>query len=201
MSSSLGVTVKNLIGAVISNTASIGSLGNITFQVNPYRVKTFETLNRSSSAVFADHEVSGRKPASEMTGLALDEIDLHIVLNSSLGVVPSDESNNLQEIMANGEPQQLVIGTESLGLFTIRTIDEEWTHVSAFGNIILMAIDIHLVEYVTSVPTQAKQIMNRDEVSRSETGKGGPERLPGSAEATKKRTLTPNIDPVTRMEI
>ncbi|MDQ7104216.1 phage tail protein [Serratia sp. MF2] len=187
----LGISASSLAGMALGNLSTLGSIGDIVFQVNPYKVKTFEALSRTSAINFADHEVAGRKPASEMTGEALDEIDLRIVLNSGLGVSPRSEANNLRSIMSSGEPQQLVIGTSSLGQFTIRTISEEWNHITSAGTVMLIALDIHLVEYVATVPTQAQQIMTEDSIRRSETGKGGPDKLPGSFEATKTRTLTP----------
>lgn len=200
-SDSLSVTVSQLGGLALSHLISLGSLGEVVFQVSPEYVRTFETLNRESGAVFADHEVAGGKPVSEMTGEELDKIDFRMVFNASLGISPIAEVEKLRKMKTEGTAQELIVGSNSLGKFTIRTISEEWLHTSGIGRVLVLVADISLVEYIETLPTQAQQKTREDEIKRSETGKGGPARLPGASEKTQTRLLKPKIDEVTRMEI
>lgn len=200
-SDSLSVTVSQLAGVALSNLISLGSFGDVVFQVSPEYVRTFETLNRESGAVFADHEVAGGKPVSEMTGEELDKIDFRMVFNASLGISPIAEIEKLRKMKAEGTPQEFIVGSNSLGKFTIRTIAEEWVHTSGIGRVLVLVADVNLVEYINTLPTQAQQKTREDEIKRTETGKGGPARLPGAAEKTQTRELKPKIDEVTRMEI
>ncbi|MBK5073220.1 phage tail protein [Budviciaceae bacterium CWB-B4] len=199
--------VKLLSDYLNSLLYPIGAIGPVSFVVSADEVKTFESFNHHSTANFVDHEVAGGKPVSEFTGLGLDEINFSIVLVASTGVVPLTELRALEALMAAGKPQRISIGPRNFGKFTIRAISDDWLHVTNKGAPLVISIQLTLVEYVASMPTQAQQIMRKDEIQRTETGKGGPERLPGTGTPTKPRTTTPKpsggqkIDPVTRMPI
>lgn len=194
------VTVSQIAGAALS-FVTLGSFGDVVFHVSQEFIRTFETLNRESGAVFADHDVAGGKPVSEMTGETLDKVDFRMVFVASLGISPFVEIEKLRKMKKEGTPQELIVGSKSLGKFTIRTINEEWQHTSGIGTVLVLVADVGLSEYIDTLPTQAQQKTREDEIKRTETGKGGPARLPGSSEPSQTRILTPKIDPVTRMPL
>ncbi|WP_434171196.1 hypothetical protein AHYW_002611 [Providencia manganoxydans] len=202
-SDSLSVTAAQLAGDALSQLIRLGSLGDIVFQVSPSQVRTFESFERQSEAIFADHEVAGGKPISEFMGESLDTLDLTMVFNAGLGVVPHQEIERLRKMKAEGVPHTLMMGSRSFGQYTLRSVSDEWVHISATGQPLVLIGEVNLVEYIEILPTQAQQKTRQDEIRRNETGKGGPERLPGASEPTQKRTLTPapKIDSVTRMVI
>ena len=47
---------------------SIGSLGNVVFEVSSEKVKTLRDMQRQGSARFATHEIIGKKPLREFLG-------------------------------------------------------------------------------------------------------------------------------------
>lgn len=180
----------------------LGNLGSMVFQVSQAHVNTFESFSRQFEASFADHEVAGGKPVSEFTGPGLDIINMVMVFNAGLGVSPTGQSDKLRQMALAGTPQPLVIAGRMLGRYTIRTVEDEWSYVLGGGPAII-AVAVTMAEYIESVPSQAQSKQREDELRREDTGKGGPERLPGAKEATEARKLTPKtatrIDPVTRL--
>lgn len=182
----------------------VGALGNIVFMVNPIKTQTFREKQGTASNVFADHQVAGNKPISEFLGPALKSGMLTIDLNISLGVVPEQELKKLIEMVEKGEPQLLVVGPFSGGYITLRSVDYREVFFNGLGMPTHIECDVQFMEYIPSLPTQAKTKQSQDTQQRSKTGKGGPERLPGKHEQTKARSLKPinkdvQIDPVTRM--
>jgi len=53
-------------------------------------------------------------------------------------------------------------------------------------------------EFVATVPSEAEMKMREEELKRGDTGKGGPRRLPGSAEPRQEREMEPDVVPSTR---
>jgi hypothetical protein len=62
-----------------------------------------------------------------------------------------------------------------------------------------MDIVLTLREYVESLSTEAERKLREAELKREDTGIGGPDKLPGMPADVPKVSLTPIIDPVTRM--
>lgn len=172
----------------------IGSFGSVIFQVSSSHIKTFNELSRRVAAKFADHEVAGKKPVSEKTGEELDEVTFNIQLNRSY-CKPEQELLTLNKMLSSGAANRLMIGSRNLGKFTLRDFEETLTHVGKNGALLFVDLSVTLVEYIDSFPNNAKTAQREDEVMRGETGKGGPERLPGSPPASKDRPMTPSHTP------
>lgn len=71
--------------------ATVGSLGDITFNVSSRRVLTFDNYSRQGNAKTAEHEIIGEKSNMEYTGLEPDEISFDIELFSQLNVTPETQ--------------------------------------------------------------------------------------------------------------
>lgn len=168
----------------------IGSFGEIIFTVNDSYIKTFDELSRRAAAKFADHEVAGKKPISEFTGEELDEVTFNIQLNRRYGL-PERDLSSLNRIKSSGKASRLMIGSRNLGKFTLREFEENLTHVGKNGILLFVDVSLTLVEYIDSFPNQATTAQSQDEVMRGETGKGGPQRLPGSPPESSSRELEP----------
>jgi hypothetical protein len=160
----------------------------VVFAASAFLVQTFEELIRESSARYAVHDVIGGKPIVEFTGAELRTMDFKITLHSSFGVEPLSFYEKLQDMTEKGLPQRVFIEGKNQGQYNILKVRGETT-MWAKGRPAVMSIDLSLREYIRSLPTQAEQKLREDELRRSDTGKGGPERLPGAGEPIQPRTL------------
>lgn len=168
----------------------IGSFGDIVFTVSASHIKTFDELSRLSAAKFADHEIAGKKPISEFVGEELDEITFNIQLNRTYAK-PEHDLMLLNKIKSSGAANRLIIGSRNLGKFTLREFEETLTHVGKNGAILFAEVELTLTEYIDSYSNNASTAQREDEARRGETGKGGPQRLPGSPPASSERPMTP----------
>lgn len=170
----------------------IGSFGDIIFTVSSSHIKTFDELSRRTAAKFADHEVAGKKPISEFTGEELDEITFNIQLNRTYAT-PERDLMLLNKIKSSGVANRLIIGSRNLGKFTLREFEENLTHVGKNGAILFAEVSLTLAEYIDSFSNNASTAQREDETMRGETGRGGPQRLPGSPPASSERPMTPAL--------
>jgi phage protein U len=180
--------------------AELGSIGDVTFETSSMKIRTFQQITSASEAKYTDHEVINQKPVSEFTGLELDEKEIQITLDGSLGVDPLEEVKKLREMRDSGEPYRVILFGEICGDYTVRSIDEEYKHTIK-NRPLIIKLTLSIKEHITTVPSEAQMKMREEELKRTDTGIGGPRRLPGSAEPQQDRDLEPAIDPVTRMPI
>lgn len=170
----------------------IGSFGYIIFTVSSSHIKTFDELSRRTAAKFSDHEVAGKKPISEFTGEDLDEITFNIQLNRTY-TTPERDLMLLNKIKSSGVANRLIIGSRNIGKFTLREFDENLTHIDKNGSILFAEVSLTLTEYIDSFSNNASTSQREDETMRCETGRGGPQRLPGSPPASSERIMTPKL--------
>jgi phage protein U len=131
----------------------IGILGGVMFESSTgdgplgVRVRTYENLQRSKGAKYAAHEVHGRKPLLEFTGLDGDTISLSMQLNASLGISPSETISELTAILEGGAAVPLIFGGAPLGLFVLEGISEAWGVVESEGRLVSATVTAQLREY------------------------------------------------------
>lgn len=101
---------------------SIGSFGKVIFVASANEIRTFDGLQQSGSARYAEHAVLGSKPLLEFIGPGLEEISFNIKLDSSCGIDPDSEFKILQEIRDSGEVCVLVFGDTKIGKFILESI-------------------------------------------------------------------------------
>ena len=188
------------IARVTALTPFVGMIGDVVFMSSSISVRTFQKLNRKTEAQFAEHSVISQKPVSEFTGTSLDEFNFEISLNCALGIEPLTEYQLLKRMTESGNAHLIFLHGRREGYFTLRSVEGEETHWHK-GRPAIMAVNITLKEFVESLPVNAAMKLREDELRRSDTGKGGPDKLPGTAEKTptQPRKLEPKIDKVTRM--
>ncbi len=127
---------------------SVGVLGDIVFEANADKVRTWREARRQGAARWATHEVFSGKPVKEFLGPGLDTIDLEVRLDIELGVIPRDELRKMRISRDTGEVMQFTIGGELVGDFTIQALDETWTRFNRSGVLTTAVVSLHLEEYV-----------------------------------------------------
>ena len=127
----------------------LGAFGDVAFQVSSDRVLTFDKYKRTTKHNFAEHKVHNRQPVLESVGGELEEISMTILLHTSLGVDPREESEMLRTMCKNAEPNDLIIGTEAINgtRFVITEISEDSTVWSPLGILMESKLTIKLKEY------------------------------------------------------
>lgn len=126
----------------------IGSYGTVVFEASADRVRTWQAASRQGRARWARHDVLGRKPLLEFTGLDLEQVELAIRLDASLGVNPAQELRSLRDLRDAGEPSALTLGGAVLGRYALESVSETWRNTDAAGRLILAEATLSLVEYV-----------------------------------------------------
>ena len=101
---------------------SIGSFGKVIFVASANEILTFDDLQQSGTARYAEHAVMGSKPLLEFIGPGLEEISFKVKLDASCGVDPDSEFKTLQEIRDSGEVCVLVFGDTKIGKFILEGI-------------------------------------------------------------------------------
>lgn len=164
----------------------IGSLGAVVFEVSVMTVRTFDDYRRTVRATYADHETMSGKPASEFTGLELDDVNFSMTFNASLGVVPDKEVEILDEMLQSGNAHLLIIGNKRKGYFTIRQFVETYRQTLR-GVPTVISVDITLKEYDdrnTGGGSEARERSSRDSAAQS-----GPRKVPGAKAPLQNRQL------------
>ncbi|WP_392559359.1 phage tail protein [Orbus mooreae] len=171
-------------------TGLIGCFGGVIFTVSDQYIKTFQDLSVTRKNKYADHEIAMNKPITEFTGEELNEVRFKMRLTTHSKASPLIDLGILKSIMNRKVAQRLIIGLSNLGKYTLRELSDEWLHIAGNGVPLIIDVELVLVEYIDQVSNQAMNSLRTDELMKTETGKGGPERLPGSFEKIKDRVLT-----------
>jgi phage protein U len=126
----------------------IGVLGDITFEANADRVRTWQNARRTGPARWATHDVFAGKPKREFIGPGLSVLSLSVRLDIERGVIPRDELRKMREHRDTGNVLQFTIGGELVGDFTINEVGEEWPRFDRNGVLTTAIVDLQLEEYV-----------------------------------------------------
>ena len=97
----------------------MGKIGNfgktITFEVNSNKIVSPKDIKRSVSARWQAHSLLGKKPKSEFLGPDADETTLTVVLSAEHGIRPRATLDKLENAVASGTVDYLVIGGKIVG--------------------------------------------------------------------------------------
>jgi phage protein U len=199
---SLSSAAEVALARALSLTPFVGFIGKTVFMTSRFFVRTFENKLHKTSVQFAEHPVILGKPIPEFTGQQLDDIELDIVLHGGHGIEPLIDVHRLQQETARGNSQPVFLNAKYYGEYTISSMESEETHWHR-GRPIVIKVSLSLREYVESIPVEAQMKLRQAELSRVDTGLGGPQKLAGTAsvQPTQARILTPQIDSVTRMVV
>jgi phage protein U len=170
-----GATLVADVGRAMEGSA-------IIFVASSLFVQTFQGRTRKASARWIDHEIINGAPVSEFVGRSLKDVEFEILLHSKMCFDPLSAYQKLEKACESGRPQLVFLDGKSYGKWTIRSIEGEETHW-AYGRPAVMVVTMSMREYRSSIPTVAEQKLREDELRRGDTGKGGPDRLPGTGKS------------------
>lgn len=143
---------------------SLGSWGDLVFEVRAERIRTWHELRRQGEARWATHEVFAAKPVKEFLGPGLDSMTLMMHLTNSQrgvvflddfagfqaasrGIVPADELRDLREQRDIGAVHQLVIGGELVFNATLKSMREEHRRHDYRGVLLSAVVELTFEEY------------------------------------------------------
>lgn len=126
--------------------ATVGSFGNVVFEVSSETVRTFETFTRRTSANFARHETVNGKPSLEYTGPSLDEIEITLSFNAQLGINPEEEDQRLRDMSHSGEAHAVILGDKNYGNYVVEEVDADCQFFIR-GGFRVIETNASLVEY------------------------------------------------------
>ena len=122
----------------------MGKIGNfgktITFEVSS---------NKIVSARWQAHSLLGKKPKSEFLGPDADETTLTVVLSAEHGVKPRATLEKLENAVASGTVDYLVIGGKIVGKNKVylESMSEEWNCVWNKGELVKATVELVFKEY------------------------------------------------------
>ena len=125
----------------------IGTLGPIVFTVTAERVQTFRDLSVSKSAHWATHDIIGRKPQLQMTGLAADTASLDVSIRYADGSIPRDELRIISDVLESGEAHDLIVGPDVLGRYVLTNTGEARNEHGPHGELMGVSVSLSLLEY------------------------------------------------------
>ena len=126
----------------------VGAFGNVVFEVSSWKILTFDDFKKTVKHNYAEHKILNGKPILESVGQELIEIAMKILLNRNLGVDVKTEISKLERMCQMAESNFLIIGSESMGLFVIESLEEGVQHFDGAGNFLSVEVAVKFKEYV-----------------------------------------------------
>ncbi|KHF33395.1 phage tail protein [Paenibacillus sp. USDA918EY] len=128
----------------------VGVLGDIVFIVTSYKVRTFESLTRTSNDRWANNDIIHKKPRSQFLGPGLDTFDLTVRVDARLGLNPRAEVDKLVKYSREGKVMKFTVGGKGMGVDRVKIISltQNWERLDNRGNLISATYSLTLEEYV-----------------------------------------------------
>lgn len=134
-----------------SNT-TLGTFGDVVFSVGmngeQIQALTFDGFTRSGKANYATHNIHGKKPLLEFTGLDADSVSFSVRLDVALGVEPIAQIKRFKQIKDEGIVGTLIIGGYVFGDFVLDDLKETWRQINGNGILTVAILDLKLTEYI-----------------------------------------------------
>jgi len=144
---------------------SLGSWGDLVFEVSGERVLTWQEFVRKGEGRWAQHDVFAGKPRPEFIGPGLDELSMTVLLTASQrgvvfldersgfqaasrGLVPLDEIKYLREQRDLGAVHRLVVGGELVFECTLGALVERHKRWDARAVLLSAVVELTFKEYV-----------------------------------------------------
>lgn len=130
----------------------VGVLGDIVFQVSSNVIKTFDNLQWSGSARYADHDRHLTNALTEFTGIDPDTMSFDMELSEYLGVDVMPELVKIWTCERSGKPLSLVVGERAYGKYkwTIKSHKIKMRTYDRRGNVTGASVSVVLLEYLRS---------------------------------------------------
>lgn len=119
-----------------------GSFGDIVFEVHEYFSHAEE-----NSFIYARQQTIQPPSATQWLGRELQKIRMKLKFHYLLSN-PAESYKKLKELAQKGETQKLIIAEQVLGDFVIDKINAEYTQVNAYGQPVVIELDVELTEYI-----------------------------------------------------
>lgn len=128
------------------NSNHIGNLGTLIFQVSAEAIMTFDGYGTDLSTRLSEHNVIGTKPKVEVLGVGLIEKKLDVLLDTSLGILPSVEIEKINKMISSGKRQALIIGGKPKGYWLIEKASIEERRITNAGELTSAQVALSLKE-------------------------------------------------------
>ena len=129
----------------------IGSIGEVVFEVDSeHSILTFDELNESHSASYAEHALLNGKGLLEFTGIKASSMSLNIHLNMELGVNPDEQIRRLLEILEEHEAVNFILAgiPKGNGRWIIESLDVRHKLIDNRGYTRSADVSLKLKEYL-----------------------------------------------------
>jgi phage protein U len=139
--------------------AKFATFGDITFEVSPKKIYTFDEFTRSGSARWSSHEIINKKPMPEFLGPDQDEITFLIRLSIMHGVDPRKELDKLRMFKDTGKTAPFIIGSAPISnsYWYIESLKERHKTYDSKGQLITAEAELTLKEYPRVIPATGSQ--------------------------------------------
>lgn len=129
---------------------TVGTLGDIAFEVTSDTIMTVSNFEWSGSAQWAVHNRHLGHALTEFTGLAPDEISFDIYISAYLGKNPMEELTRIWELERNGTPVPLTMGEHKYGkgLWVVQSHTVKAETTDREGDITGCTVSVKLLEYL-----------------------------------------------------
>ncbi len=153
--------------------ATIGSFGDVIFEVSTDKILTFNDLEKKSSAKWNEHSIAGNKAKLEFDGPGLTDLSYNILLRAEFGINPMKEMAKLNKMNDRGEAHHFVLGQKPImtNKFVIADITEKLRNIDQNGNVFTIEVTVSLKEYVESRTPVKKTTTNSKQTNAAGNSK------------------------------
>lgn len=132
--------------------ATIGSFGDVIFEVSTNKLLTFNDLEKKSSAKWNEHDIQGNKAKLEFNGPGLIDISYRLLLRAEHGINPLKEIAKLEGMQNKGEAHHFILGQKPIApnKFVIADVSSGLRNIDPNGNVFSAEVTVSLKEYVDS---------------------------------------------------
>lgn len=128
---------------------TVGSLGDIIFEVSSSKVKTLKNLKQNGSVSYGKHKRHCGSTLLEFTGKDTGNFSFDITLSSSLGVDVAKEIEKIEAAEQSGKVMRLILGMSIYGKkWVIAKHSVNYKYFDKAQNPLVADVSVSLTEYV-----------------------------------------------------
>ncbi len=129
--------------------ATVGSIGNVVFNASSRRLFTIDNFKQNISVNVSNHDIIGKKPVLEMTGLASDEITFDILLRKQNNINPQNKLKELRNMCDTGKVFPFLLGGKpvSSNYWMLTNVGVSTNYFGKGGEMISISVSVTLKEY------------------------------------------------------
>lgn len=142
--------------------ATIGSFGDVIFEVSKDKMLTFNDLEKKSSGRWNEHSIAGNKAKLEFDGPGLADLNYNILLRAEHGINPMKQVSRLERMQNRGEAHHFILGQKPIMINKLVVMDltEKLRNIDQQGNVFTIEVTVSLKEYVESKTPVKKTTTN-----------------------------------------